>query len=45
MIDQSAVVEKLLPCIKELVTDTNQQVRAAVATNISGFAPLLGKDL
>jgi serine/threonine-protein phosphatase 2A regulatory subunit A len=39
------VVEKILPCIKDLVIDTNQHVRAAVATNISGFAPILGKDL
>lgn len=45
MIEQTAVVEKLLPCIKELVTDTNQNVRAAIATNISGFAPILGKEL
>lgn len=44
-VDQSVVIEKILPCIKELVIDTNQHVRAAVATNISGFAPILGKDL
>lgn len=44
-IDQSVVIEKILPCIKELVIDTNQHVRAAVATNISGLAPVLGKDL
>ena len=39
------IIEKLLPCIKDLVIDTNQQVRSAVATNISGLAPILGKDL
>lgn len=44
-IDQSVVIEKILPCIKDLVIDTNQHVRAAVATNISGLAPILGKDL
>lgn len=44
MIEKTVVVEKILPCFKELVTDTNQHVRAAVATNISGFAPILGKD-
>lgn len=44
-IEQSVVIEKILPCIKELVIDTNQHVRAAVATNISGLAPILGKDL
>ena len=44
-IEKTVVVEKILPCFKELVTDTNQHVRAAVATNISGFAPILGKDL
>lgn len=44
-IDSSVVVEKILPCVKELVVDTNPAARTAVATNISGFAPLLGKDL
>jgi serine/threonine-protein phosphatase 2A regulatory subunit A len=45
MIDQPVVIEKILPCVKELVIDTNQHVRAAIATNISGLAPVLGKDL
>lgn len=43
--DQLTVLDKLLPCVKDLVIDTNQHVRAAVASNISGLAPILGKDL
>lgn len=45
MIDELTVLDKLLPCIKDLVIDPNQHVRAAVATNISGLAPILGRDL
>ena len=30
--------------IEELVTDSNQHVRAALGTQISGLAPILGKD-
>ncbi|KAG0193517.1 hypothetical protein DFQ28_004850 [Apophysomyces sp. BC1034] len=44
-IDEVTVVDKLLPCVKDLVIDTNQHVRAAVATNISALAPILGQDL
>lgn len=30
--------------VEELVTDPNQHVRAALGTQISGLAPILGKD-
>jgi serine/threonine-protein phosphatase 2A regulatory subunit A len=33
-----------MPCIRDLSTDTSQHVRAALGTQISGLAPLLGKD-
>lgn len=33
-----------MPCVKELATDQSQHVRAALATHISGLAPLLGKQ-
>lgn len=45
MIDEMTVMDKILPCIKDLVIDTNQHVRAAVATNICELAPILGKDV
>jgi serine/threonine-protein phosphatase 2A regulatory subunit A len=38
------ILARLLPCVRELSTDTSQHVRAALATQISGLAPLLGKE-
>jgi HEAT repeat len=35
---------EILPPIKELVSDPNAQVRAAFGENLSGLAPILGKD-
>jgi serine/threonine-protein phosphatase 2A regulatory subunit A len=34
----------ILPCVKDLVSDPNQQVRASLASNIMGLAPVLGKQ-
>lgn len=34
----------IMSTIEELVTDQNQHVRAALGTQISGLAPILGKD-
>jgi serine/threonine-protein phosphatase 2A regulatory subunit A len=33
-----------MPCVKDLSTDSSQHVRAALAQQVSGLAPLLGKD-
>lgn len=33
-----------MPCIRDLSTDSSQHVRAALGTQISGLAPLLGKE-
>lgn len=33
-----------MPCVRELASDASQHVRAALGTQISGLAPLLGKD-
>lgn len=33
-----------MPCVRELSTDTSQHVRAALGAQISGLAPLLGKQ-
>jgi serine/threonine-protein phosphatase 2A regulatory subunit A len=36
--------QHILPCVKELSTDSSQHVRAALASVIMGMAPLLGKE-
>ena len=44
LIDEASVLKEILPCVKELVIDTSQHVRASIATQISGLAPIFGKD-
>lgn len=39
------VVRDILPIIRELVNDNSQHVRAALASNIMGLAPVLGVDV
>jgi serine/threonine-protein phosphatase 2A regulatory subunit A len=39
------VVRDVLPIIRELVNDNSQHVRAALASNIMGLAPVLGVDV
>ena len=43
-IDKQTILIHIMPCVKELVTDTSQHVRASLATQISGLAPILGKE-
>ena len=43
-IDKQTLLSHILPCVKDLVTDTSQHVRASLATQISGLAPILGKE-
>lgn len=43
-IDKQTILLHILPCVKDLVTDTSQHVRASLATQISGLAPILGKE-
>lgn len=38
-------VYDILPIVEQLVTDSSQHVRAALASNIMGLAPVLGVDL
>jgi serine/threonine-protein phosphatase 2A regulatory subunit A len=42
--DKETILESFLPCIRELVEDGNQHVRAALALHISGLSPILGKE-
>lgn len=44
MVDQDIILARLMPCVRELASDASQHVRAALGTQISGLAPLLGKD-
>ena len=44
MVDREIILARILPCVKDLANDSSQHVRAALATQISGLAPLLGKD-
>lgn len=38
------ILARVVPCVRDLCQDSSQHVRAALATQISGLAPLLGKD-
>lgn len=44
LVDREVILARFLPCITDLSTDSSQHVRAALATQISGLAPLLGTD-
>jgi serine/threonine-protein phosphatase 2A regulatory subunit A len=44
LIDLEAILKHILPCVKALVGDASQHVRASLATQVSGLAPLLGKE-
>lgn len=39
------VVREILPIVEEMVSDTSQHVRSALASNIMGLAPELGTDV
>ncbi|RKO96657.1 ARM repeat-containing protein, partial [Caulochytrium protostelioides] len=41
---ETAILHDILPCVKDLVTDGSQHVRSALATHVSGLAPLMGRD-
>ena len=44
LVSVAVILGEILPPIKELVGDPNPQVRAAFGENLSGLAPILGKD-
>lgn len=41
---KDAIINQVLPCVKQLVTDKSEHVRAALAGEIMGLAPILEKD-
>lgn len=44
LLDKEVILLRVIPCVRDLCQDTSQHVRAAVANQIAGLAPLLGKD-
>lgn len=41
---EQVIMTFVLPCVKELVNDTNMHVKSALASVIMGLSPILGKD-
>uniref|UniRef100_A0A8C8JG23 Protein phosphatase 2, regulatory subunit A, beta a n=1 Tax=Oncorhynchus tshawytscha TaxID=74940 RepID=A0A8C8JG23_ONCTS len=41
---ETIIMTHILPCVKELVSDTNQHVKSALASVIMGLSTILGKD-
>src|SRR5690242_15360408 len=43
LLDRNTLLNEIMGSIEDLVSDTSQHVRAALGTQISGLAPILGK--
>lgn len=43
-LDRAVILARIVPCVRDLSHDTSQHVRAALANQISGLAPLLGRE-
>ena len=44
LLDKEVILARIVPCVRDLSQDTSQHVRAALGNQISGLAPLLGKE-
>ena len=44
LIERDVLLQEVMPAVEELVSDSSQQVRASFGTQISGLAPILGKQ-
>ena len=44
LLERETLLHEVMPSIEELVSDQSQHVRAALGTQISGLAPILGKE-
>lgn len=42
--DDSIVLNQLIPCVSQLALDESETVRSALASEITGLAPILGKE-
>jgi serine/threonine-protein phosphatase 2A regulatory subunit A len=44
LLDRETLLNEVMTSIEDLVADASQHVRAALGTQISGLAPILGKE-
>lgn len=44
LLDRTTLLNDIMATIEDLVSDSSQHVRAALGTQISGLAPILGKQ-
>jgi serine/threonine-protein phosphatase 2A regulatory subunit A len=44
LIDRETLLNEIMTSVEDLVSDPSQHVRAALGTQISGLAPILGKE-
>lgn len=44
LVDRPTLLNEIMGSIEDLVSDSSQHVRAALGTQISGLAPILGKQ-
>lgn len=44
LVDRNTLLSDIMGTVENLVSDTSQHVRAALGTQISGLAPILGKQ-
>ena len=43
-LEKEVIIARMIPFVRDLCQDQSQHVRAALANQITGLAPLLGKD-
>jgi serine/threonine-protein phosphatase 2A regulatory subunit A len=44
LLSKETLLNEVMTSIEDLVSDSSQHVRAALGTQISGLAPILGKE-
>src|SRR3984957_4492849 len=44
LLDREVILARIVPCVRDLSQDSSQHVRSALANQISGLAPFLGKE-
>ena len=44
LVDRTVLLDTIMGSVEGLVNDSSQHVRAALGTQISGLAPILGKE-
>lgn len=44
LLDRQILLDEIMGAVEDLVSDSSQHVRAALGTQISGLAPILGKE-